>query len=1550
MGILSTQEPVTGVFETEKPVLSAERAEIRAAQIEVASSALNMPVLPGTRTRLEERGDKPDRMVLRQAEKAQTAEFVQEDLIPVMVEEGLGAEDVQPELEELVDAIPLASGEVYRPENDVIERNVANFIVDDTIASDPVVQSRVFDPEQPEDEQLDLSVVRDSSALAQRFSNLRNLLSEKGEERSTGTKIADFLALMIPLGETIRADQLLSRDTLFLGQAKQEEMRKFWAGTQQEKMARLDKFEREIEESGLFGGQNITAAMIALEELITFDNVDVLLSSGIEILDVIGIGAVVKGFVRGGKAFSLLNKAKPNPVSDGGGAATVAKRAGNRKLSEQITIAAKEAEDAGEAISPALAEDAVKHSLDAAFIPTFEGVGIGQKVRRKLEQARRTLLKSTDNFTTDRLTKPEQLLAAERQIGKLKKEINLNTEIDKRHIDLDISDKAGVNKVIVTLGHGADGLEGYASARGAKNGAKRMGLLEGSFNIHEEAGQFFVQIDRTVGERAIVNAVDERLLSESVLGRVPLLRRGVGTKSQLGLDANEGIELSTRNFQKMQAAVGKAQVPINKLSTAQTKDFDTILQLGHQQEVWFSPAELKSIYSNTLGIEITEKELAAHVAYRQVSDFDYMLRNDDVRVNLARLGFQEVNFPDGVITNGKSVDTNAFLTTGQAENVAMVDKITGEIFEVGELTTEFLRTRLLDLGENGILVKVLGTTEDVAGVKTKSATDVTYVLTEKSEVGFSALRQQQLNYVAGGRTVYRGRQFIKQSRVVNERFVGAKTHFNLQDAKEADDFVIDYNLALGAYEEAVSSGTTVAKARATKVISENTYFSSFEEFNEAVEAGTILRAPFELTGNRQLPTFGRTNNAARILSEDPDFVQLPDHFTEQISNGRLFYSTRGEPLRHPKEGLAEVVDPFKALSSSIQQSTRTASFRDFSVRQTERFLTRYGSELENIEGKAPLAAMAEGRLRSGSRLTATQIDEMETFREAILRGMNTPTPLERTSLAVREEVADALSRAGFKDLARGVDEFDVNPITAVRSLGFKARLGLGDVSQVVVQLSMTPAVLAISPIQGAKTIAAYPYIRFALQRQDPEVWLQLGKFASTHTLGAVKPVEFVAFMEDLVKSGTHLVGGTQAQLDDLSKISISKSPFTRGFRQFGRATDAASFFFNEGERANRVLAFGIAWFEQGLKGGARLSAEQGRAVAVRSETLGGNMTTSSRAFWQRGVASIPTQFAAHPLRVMEIIADGLTNTGKTADKLTPAEAARFTLTLGAVYGAGGVAFGQFAFSMFEDANGQPPTRSEFRRLLKEGIFQQLIPETDLSRIKPFGQDNIIEQIFDPEGNLWELALGPSGDLFGNVAQAVSGAGTMMTLMFGDEEDLRDIGAIDVPMKVLARTMIEDLALSISSVNRLTQGYWAWKYNEFINRNREVMSDDSINELNVLAITLGFPPITVGIGFEARFNLARREQIWDDTAKVVTRTFRDFARSDSPEERDALARTAAAQMLIFQDDRVDREQIWNRVQRNMRRDTAFDMATLQKMADLFGGDYALQQFKFREEDE
>jgi hypothetical protein len=1322
-------------------------------------------------------------------------------------------------------------GKVIHPSDTRMAELTAEFLSRNL--SDAQLGSLMSDPENGAIVQ---NRMRERAAVTSQLGMIQHKLMQRVEDEGIAGLGADFAGYLLPVFAWF-ANTASTGDTVTPGTVLQDFVEAFPTDSFEKQMATLATIDKSIEEGG-----NTLALLSAVDWLQSQNVAELNVEAASDVLEVIGLGQTIKFLGRGAKVGDLLSLTK----------STKARAAEADKV---VVAPPSNVEDSMDALGLVLPSSLQADSL--------QEVSVGTKATKKLKEAQADAVAALRGRISTRLTEEEVAAAAAPTVRRIYRELNLGLPVEEDLLIEGIQGDLSTGRFVVQalVGKGNDELSGFSSELAArKHAADSLGMEEGFFGVVEKDSQWFLTVERNLEEEGIIKAGSKALLHDNFVAGAPILNKIAGFKSVGDMDIVSQFALARGAEERVRKAANNFAEIINKVPGKHRNDLEEVIALGRQRERWFSEADLDDVYRDTLGRPATNKEKAAYLAYRQISDMNYTIMDNKVVNELTANGYQEFLVKDVSGTqfmgNGKAVDVAAIDTPGRQRF-----QIGDEVYGIGDMTEE----GLVSLNDEGFKVVKLDQPRNFGDG------EVDFVVFDADQgVNFRPIRSGQLSYVEGGPRIYSGDFFVKQANVEGGVKFNDKTIFNLSLQSDAIKVADEYNDALEMYQIAKTSGRADDIAEATEVISRNTRFNGFEDFNSAMEKGLINDKPFEVVRSGAKTKFGETEGS--IFKRDDAYFEYSDGVKDLMQGGKMFYSQRGDHLLHPKEGLAEVLDPFTSMSVQSTHAVREFAYGDFKARQVERWLDSAGNNVVSDGNKVSTALF--GEIREG-QLSAKELHELTRSRQLIKQAIHTPTIDQRASQRLTERLVeifdvglDGTFVSGLgKTAAKKLSGSSLDPVQAVKSINFNMMLGLGDWSQLFVQTSMMPAVLAVSPKNGAKAVGLYRHLRKV--QNNPTIIKEVAKRQSI-----LPEQDFIDLAEDVRQHGLNVVGSTQAQLDNFSDAAEVKHSVTRWT---GKAVEKSRFFFNEAEGFNLTVANVISWLDNG---GTKIkSAEAARRFASRAEVLGGNMTRSGNAIWQQGPTGMMTQFAAHPFRVGEIIM------ADQAGGLSKAERARYAAALSLTYGAAGTVGGEWAYNKLNEGLGRAPTKEEHATVM-QGMYGAMFPDTDFSRLAPFAQKNLLGKLMDPETKLWDLFFGPTYNLWKAGDQVLEGAVVVSALMAGNPQ-MERLGVLKHTQPVdVAQQMFKDFFKHVASTRRGVAMYTALKTGEYYSSNG-VLLEDNLSTLEAVFVGAGLPPTSVREAFEGGFgavNNKDRKEFIELAGKRMAGLFIEAREAKSDEER------------------------------------------------------------------
>lgn len=612
---------------------------------------------------------------------------------------------------------------------------------------------------------------------------------------------------------------------------------------------------------------------------------------------------------------------------------------------------------------------------------------------------------------------------------------------------------------------------------------------------------------------------------------------------------------------------------------------------------------------------------------------------------------------------------------------------------------------------------------------------------------------------------------------------------------------------------------------------------------------------------------------------------------------------------------------FSSLQMYMNHIANRYATNELKMNLIGRFQNTYGKYLINpTNWQSPLKSVAENDLRLKRAITAQR-----GFIEDMIR---MPDGFQQWWSGQMRSIAEAMELAPKPLLGKGLGgkprEWVMNlaakdPTSYMRAITFHQFLGMFNPSQVFVQGMGFATALAAYPGKAVKLLPKNLALRAAWAfRGDP------AKLADVFNSVGVNGDEMADIVREIQRTG----------LFDSLKTSADYGAGINGINlttdAVRRALDAGLIFFREGEQWARGYGYLLArdLFMKGKKASYKLTDKDIDQVAKDSMRFTLNLNRSNRAWWQKGVLSIPSQFYQVMAKFTEAALGG--TMGRGVRKWTPAEKVKITLGYLAGFGMAGV---PFLDTMVADGmNAYKGATNDKTAMTSEriNIFNNLPPELQVSdeAFSRFlrtgivgtmahwltGSDpELVSRMSIPAGMEESLDMWKSGNT--TVAKALGGAFFAGQIRWLDAaKGMMDIFAardVELPTSVWKQAWLE-MAKVMSSTRNAEKAAW-WEATGRVARSDGVTlftEQDEEFGPTVMWQALGFSPSEIGISYDLQATTAQLNQSVLDAAEDVWTTFKrntpDKAFIDTQQKRDyinALVRLRVEHLPTAQQDRV-----------------------------------------------
>ncbi len=443
--------------------------------------------------------------------------------------------------------------------------------------------------------------------------------------------------------------------------------------------------------------------------------------------------------------------------------------------------------------------------------------------------------------------------------------------------------------------------------------------------------------------------------------------------------------------------------------------------------------------------------------------------------------------------------------------------------------------------------------------------------------------------------------------------------------------------------------------------------------NKDLDEVTKIAAVERHVGKYMNPTSFITEVETRGLKADDLFdfhynrethSYLADTVDEAINNGRLFYSHKGEKLLSVDPSRTNTLGVTDSLGVELANISRFITSQDVRVTAIERWMNTFGDGIANRtfnkwldfdKGELSADLIKRGMIDRGSELAGLEGDELLKFaeqtRKYIRQQLNIRTTQQKLNEArFRKAIEWVEGRPGLQ--GKFLDWFGpamrkMEVADFIRKVNFHVTLGMGNITQILVQANGMFIGAAIHPVHGLSAAKTAIPLRMALMSDNPNVWKTLGTVDSLSSLGLKNVDEFVDVVKAVRKSGI---------LDDIRSTALYnvEDGALDLYKSYGKDTfkQASPFFFNRGEEFSRLTAWEVARREwvKNHPGELWNTDEALKEILIRQKEFNLGMQSHNTAAWQKGWAGIPMQFLQYNIKLATSMLHTAAQLGKDINK------------------------------------------------------------------------------------------------------------------------------------------------------------------------------------------------------------------------------------------------------------------------------------------------------------
>lgn len=953
------------------------------------------------------------------------------------------------------------------------------------------------------------------------------------------------------------------------------------------------------------------------------------------------------------------------------------------------------------------------------------------------------------------------------------------------------------------------------------------------------------------------------------------------------------------------------------------EDFEKFIKL-QQTDSKFSNSlvELERDWTKSFNRLPTEQEKVAYMAYRQLNDMDWVVRNLNVHRDKTRIGIRDYRLERNGSPIGwfeaKDIGTQVPRMIKDDAGILVWDPITAN----GPLMYKRLRflkdSERTTLDAGGYRVLQLSHWGDEAlrrdmiaqglGSDLPSAR-IHYLLVKDPEN--KALDFKQVPYAAGGHHIMDDKWVISQpvirknqsNKVIEHYWSGDTNLLTSASRLEADDIAAKLDQARLLYRDYLASNKQPLALYNLRQYLKNNLPISFPDFRKEFESKRLdvdtpimARSANQSTWSAQNlsgmldPTTGkpRWENLVNDKLNEHNVYQGNVDLSFALERGNTLLSVKNtgsleDPIYHLKRG--DLLDPLSSMDRTVTSLFRGVLMDDLKRKSTQNFVELFQDVLDMDIAEMrrnPLNALVSPKWKTGVAGDARyHLADAKNYRRATLELLGIVPDAQRDAGVVAQRLADSvLGRLGLprQDVTNKLEWTRTkDPITMLRGVAFDAKLGLLNPRQYLLgALTSIHSIAVEGPVRGSQAVMNAWLMRAA--RINPSLVRGIGNQAM-----GMSAQEFEESFNMMRRLQWDDVGKETASLDDLFSGTLVDSAVDR-------ARDAGRFFFKEGDMYARLTAWNAAYMRwRAANPTATFTNEAGRQVLARANLLSVNMISSSNASWQKGLLSIPTQFSTYPIRMMEQLLPGF------SDRLTAYEKAQAFLTYSFFFGVPVAASGTVGLWPVHESfkkelmeRGYDTDSNLIAKGLNDGMLSfaaELMGGTKLNIPQSLGPSGVplFSDLLTGEKTFVETMLGATGSVFGEAFKATQPFAWSIASIFKEDDE-------QYPLTMKDFTSVLDIVSTFSNAHKAIV---AFNTGQYIGKNGTLMDDDITGyESFVIGLT-GVQPQRLADAFTMMDSDREFRKVQEVARKEIVKNMQMMFKAEDDNEKIAYAKRAKA---------------------------------------------------------
>lgn len=877
----------------------------------------------------------------------------------------------------------------------------------------------------------------------------------------------------------------------------------------------------------------------------------------------------------------------------------------------------------------------------------------------------------------------------------------------------------------------------------------------------------------------------------------------------------------------------------------------------NRQKIMTRPLE----WSEGIAGLMPDKLRRAYFKMVEISNLDHLMRNDDAYMTKAVRNFSTVTLRrggepfiediDGIVYRAGSIPpVPSSRVYNISDDIHYVAKTEDDVKQGQALRLTSADINRMMKKEGYIMVRL------EQPVEVGNRVTAQWIIGKVSDFEVKPLKFNQIGYRAGGHRGYVDKHFAKQVSIGTQ---GDNGEIYLQNPHT---FMVGTEAEVKAWVQTMeqariiwnnSDDATRRMENLSNLLDGKPGFPSAEEFalmikNKQFDPEYKVEAVFD----REQPS-----DYAKLRTRGWDDMSDPEESginTYMQTHGRMYTSPKGERLPDWRGQDAQIIDPYEMMNKALNNIASLSSLSDFKMRAIEKWVKTFGPYLD-LRGlprdASPVRIFQESVFLNDLPEAQKIKNSAEAQRDTIKRVLGWRSDVDREFEYMGRQlvsfVAGEKPGKWNKSMSRGLQwAMEKDPVARARKMAFHMYLGLGNLPQFLTQISTMLAVGSLDVRRGLQAYSGIIPLRgaFGLTGKAADDWVDFWVKSGWHKVaGFDNEADFRDMMKAGRNSGWLDIGGSHT-LINYQGVSADLGVLGKGVT--GEALDAAgkagkavlkigAVPFNEAEMWNRMVGWQLGWKDAKKAGLIPGTSKFNEFVLTKANDYTFNMTRAGQAAWQRGIASIPTQFLSFQARVLEAML------GK---QFTPAQKIRLVLGQTILYGTAGPPLLGFAIDLFDGEKGEAGKIGTWQGLVERGIVDTIVSAAtgmDISYSQRVATGGFISDTFRELFGMSRYGEVSFADIMGgplwSLTKDSADAGTK--LFWNVVRMVSAESGGDTGLEMTADSVTQ-MARNVASFNTAYKAYMVWNYGQFVTKSNKVVLDDLPSEM-AFAVLLGLTP-------------------------------------------------------------------------------------------------------------